>query len=571
MNIKKQKSKRQPLKYASIYMVVGLVWFFFADVFIDALSYEGTYISQSQLKGILFIAVTAVVFYMIMHRFDSNTSRIIQERTELLQKNYRLSAIANNLHTGVVILDPHQADHPVIYVNHGFTELTGYSFEEAVGQRCWMLCGEGTDPGAISTVDDALKSHRTVTVELVNYRKDGRWFWNEVHIHPIYDKKDRLIFFLVLQNDVSARKEAERKLKDREQRYKSLFENNPAIVCSCDRNGRITELNPVVEQISGYRVEELMGRNILDFIKKEERKNVTARFRRVPKGIPQQDTIQVKHKEGHFIDLEVAAMPIRIDGEIVGVYMIAKDVTEYNKAQEMLRRAEKLNVAGELAAGIAHEIRNPLTSLKGFVQLLQPTLTDKKAYTDVMLSELERINQIVTELLLLAKPQTAAFEEKHLQQLLEHVRTLMNTKAIMNYTEIVIDYRADTTNIYCEENQLKQVFINVLKNAIEAMPDGGEIKIAVEDTDDGGVLIRVIDEGDGIPEESLPKLGEPFYTTKEQGTGLGLMISSKIIEEHGGTMGFVSDRDEGTTVEILLPSSPKEPESTDQRLDVRRS
>jgi len=150
-------------------------------------------------------------------------------------------------------------------------------------------------------------------------------------------------------------------------------------------------------------------------------------------------------------------------------------------------------------------------------QLLRPNLRDKQSYTDVMLAELDRLEQISTELSLLSRPQFIAFEKQDLHAILGQVRTLMYTQSILNNVEINLSYRAEAKYIDGDKNRLKQVFINLLKNAIEAMPDdGGTIHIDVTDKTDGDLFIRVIDDGEGITAEDLKKMEQPFYTTKTE-------------------------------------------------------
>ncbi|HET7578350.1 MAG TPA: PAS domain S-box protein [Bacillales bacterium] len=557
-----QNDRWKPLKIAMVYAAAGVLWVV-TDLWIDSLLTDhSTYLL---IKWLLFIFLSGAGLYICIQWIDRRSHRLNHDRMTLLEKPKLLKALADHLQSGVLVVDPQRKSAPILYTNHRFTELTGYTLGEINSDHLEFLKNEGVEQEAIKQCEEAIRKRESKTVEFACPRKNGTSFWNEICIHPIFNQHGKLLFFLFIQNDISERKAAEQKLLKSEQYYKSLFEHNPELVCASNREGIITSVNPAVKNITGYAVKEVAEKKCWDFIKADNWEDTRRVLRKALDGEPQHVEFQVLHKEGHAVDLEASVMPIVIEGQIVGMYTIAKDVTKYKRAEEMLRKAEKLNVVGELAAGIAHEIRNPLTSLKGFVQLLRPSLTEKKAYTDVMLSELERIEQIVTELLLLAKPQAVKFEEKNLQELLEHVRTLLNTKAIMSNIEILLDYRCDTTKIYCEENQLKQVLINLLKNAIEAMPSGGKIQMEAGNTGEECVFIRVTDQGCGIPEESLPKLGEPFYTTKEQGTGLGLMISSKIIREHGGRMEFKSRENEGTTVEIYLPISPEVPNKQENK------
>lgn len=222
--------------------------------------------------------------------------------------------------------------------------------------------------------------------------------------------------------------------------------------------------------------------------------------------------------------------------------------------EERLRKSDTLHVVGELAAGIAHEIRNPMTALKGFIQLLKGSVEgDYALYFNVITSELKRIESIITEFLILAKPQAIMYEEKHVTQIMRDTIDLLNAQANLSNVQMQLDLIDDIPPIYCEPNQLKQVFINILKNAIEVMPDGGNIFVTIKALDQDHVLISLKDEGIGMTEDKLKRLGEPFYTTKERGTGLGLMVSYKIIEEHQGEIMVESEEGKGTVFHITLP------------------
>jgi len=237
---------------------------------------------------------------------------------------------------------------------------------------------------------------------------------------------------------------------------------------------------------------------------------------------------------------------------------IVRDVTTENRTEELLRTSEKLKMAGQLAAGIAHEIRNPLTSLKGFSKLLlKATGEQAERYYEIMDQEFVRIEMILGELLVLAKPQASVYQDWDIRPIMHEVADLLSSQAILNNVMIQEHATPEPCVVRCDKNQLKQVFVNVVKNAIEAMPTGGLLAISIE-RDGTDVLVRVTDQGGGIPEDHLRRLGEPFFTTKEKGSGLGLMISHKIIEEHEGCIRYDSRTGEGTTVSIRLPQSRSE-------------
>ncbi|WP_166786822.1 ATP-binding protein [Jeotgalibacillus salarius] len=233
--------------------------------------------------------------------------------------------------------------------------------------------------------------------------------------------------------------------------------------------------------------------------------------------------------------------------------IVIRDISEVVEYMRRVDHQDTLKVVGQLAAGIAHEIRNPMTSLKGFIQLLEPNLKDhQKMYFEVINSELKRIETIMTEFLMLAKPKNTVFEKINLTRVLADTVDMMKPQAILHDVDIKFNARQSEHLTFGDANRLKQVFINLIKNALEAMPDKGEIFVSVE-TSGNQHLISVKDNGCGIPEEKLNKLNEPFFTTKVNGTGLGLPVSLKIIEEHQGTVNVISRLYEGTEFKIGLP------------------
>jgi len=216
-----------------------------------------------------------------------------------------------------------------------------------------------------------------------------------------------------------------------------------------------------------------------------------------------------------------------------------------------LRQKEKLAVIGQMATAIAHEIKNPLSSLKGFTQLQQEKDKEDDQYYSIMLSEIDRINAIVTNLLILGRPNSGVKSVKNQREIIEYVLLMIEPHADRLNVKIKLDL-TDNPMLMCDENQLKQVFINLVQNAIESMPEGGIVNITSQ-VDKDFTTIYIKDKGCGIEPDKLQKLGEPFYTTKENGNGLGLMVTRKIIEEHNGQFFIKSELNKGTTVEVILP------------------
>ncbi|GAB1159609.1 hypothetical protein YWY31_56340 [Paenibacillus illinoisensis] len=363
-------------------------------------------------------------------------------------------------------------------------------------------------------------------------------------------------------------------------RLKQMYEENRAVkehlesiinqtadaIHITDLDGKVLRVNRAFEQLYGWRSREVENRR-LKIIPPEAEEEMKQQHAQLIEGlsITSNETVWMK-KDGTRVEVSVSTAPVRDElGEITALISVSRDITSRNRMEELLRRSEKLTTVGQLAAGVAHEIRNPLTTLRGFLQLQQETNKLNHRHLDLMLSELDRINLIVGEFLILAKPQAVHFQERDIRFILGDVISLLDSQAHLHGVEFVLNASSDSAMVHCEENQLKQVFINLLKNGMEAMPNGGSIRIRLDhDEELNRVRIEIKDEGIGIPEEMMPKLGEPFFTNKESGTGLGLMVSQRIIQSHKGMMDIKSVMNKGTTVIIDLPATKQLSESVDE-------
>jgi len=341
-----------------------------------------------------------------------------------------------------------------------------------------------------------------------------------------------------------------------EKSYKNLLDSLPSTII-IHKDQRVIYVNDLaVTMFRAPNREALIGKPTLELVTPKYADQLKKRTKAASSGIKPLKSIEykLKRQDGTTMDFEVSSLKIIFEG-VEAVLSIGKDITEKNEqTDQLLQKSEKLALLGQMAAGIAHEIRNPLTSIRGFVQLFKGD-QDQNVYYDIVLSELDRINGIVGEFLFLSKPTTTAMQERDVKKLINDVVTLIQTQTILSNIQIGMEYESNLPYVYCDENQLKQVFLNILKNATEAMPNGGTIDLKVKKDKAKGVLIQIADQGVGIPKERIPTLGEPFYTTKEKGTGLGLMTCYKIIENHKGQLQIESEVNKGTTVQIFLPSA----------------
>lgn len=323
------------------------------------------------------------------------------------------------------------------------------------------------------------------------------------------------------------------------------------VIIVWDNEGKVLFISKSIERLLGYKPSDLIEMHWHEKIPSEEvnyiRKNLDQSSSK-----NQTFTINILNSNGKYIWSECTIAKI-LDEESDQIYFISslKDISDKKEAEEMLIHSEKMSIAGQLAAGIAHEIRNPLTSLKGFLQLLQAGINRKEEYYNIMLDEIEKMETITSELLFIAKPLTDNKKMESVNKMIGDIVVLLQPQANLKNIELIF-HSMNNEQVYCDRSQIKQVLINLVKNAIEAMETSGTIKIVVL-SDEEFVKINVIDEGAGIPEEIIQKLGEPFFTTKNNGTGLGIMISKQILGQHQASLKIMRNKEQGSTFQIIFP------------------
>jgi PAS domain S-box-containing protein len=350
--------------------------------------------------------------------------------------------------------------------------------------------------------------------------------------------------------------EKERLLIEQRGFLRKVVDSNPNFIFVKNSKGQFTLANQSIALFYGTTVQEMLGKTEADFNPDDQQL----------KRHLEQDKMVIETLKEKYIDEEAligqnesmkwvktTKIPLLSrEPKEVHVLCISNDITDRKLAEEIIRKSEKLSVVGELAAGVAHEIRNPLTSIQGFLQFIKPNYKDER-YFDIMLSEIERIKLIIGEMLVLSKPQVEKRDRKDVREICQRMIDLFESQANLNNVLIITEFDLDVPHIWCEENQLKQVFVNILQNAIDSMEIGGQVLVQIKKKDDTTVSISFADQGVGIEQERIKQLGEPFYSTKEKGTGLGLMVSYRIIELHNGRIEISSKKNQGTTVEVILP------------------
>ncbi|XJZ28578.1 PAS domain S-box protein [Bacillota bacterium Lsc_1132] len=438
----------------------------------------------------------------------------------------------------------HSLDSCFVYASHAAKELLGYMSNELVSIPLVDLC----HPNDRHKISYFLRHYDDFEKYRVFYRirrKTGEYIWFESLF--MTEKQSNLLY--CTSRDFTEYKTTEEELEASRTKYQALVESFQDTVGIITVDGYWVYMNEAGKKLFGVTsTSEMIGRSIFDFIPYEEHRKIRDHILSHQEKEPFELTIlrtdsQIRHAEAKVIPT--------IYKERKTFQIVIRDMTERKKTEDMMQQTEKLSVVGHLAAGIAHEIRNPLTAIKGFTQLMNQEIPN--TYLDVVLTELERVENIVSDLLILAKPQASVCEKINLEKLLNDTIFLFLSEAHLHNIEFITEIQLSNPFIEGEGDKLKQVYINLLKNAIEAMPDGGHIYIKAYQPNEDCLVTQITDEGVGIPPERISRLGEPFYSTKEKGTGLGLMICNRIIKNHGGALTIDSQEDNGTTVSISLP------------------
>ncbi len=468
------------------------------------------------------------------------------------QEKYRLIAE----HTSELIRLVNVESGIITYASPSHETILGFKTEEYTGHSFY----EDIHPDDHDAVIHLLHStkDKPAVAEFRRRHVNGNWITLEDRARSIPYGVNGERMNVVVSRDITEKKRAEQELQSTLKQLKDLKYalDESALVSVTDESGKITSVNEKFCEITEYTEGELLGQThmILDS-GYHPQSFFDEMDLQIQSGAVWKGEINNKTKHGNDFWVDTTVVPFTGDnGEPYQYVYIRKDITDRKRAEELLRTSDKLSVIGELAAGVAHEIRNPLTSLKGFTQILKSRLDSDsdQEFISIMLDELDRINMIVNEFMVLARPQALAHEKANLQDLLQNVLTLIETQATLNNVQIITRVIENIPNISCNENQIKQVLINVIKNSIEAMPHGGEIILSLFPVKNE-VIIEVRDNGEGISNHQLTHLGEPFYTTKKKGNGLGLMICRRIVQNHQGTLLIDSKEGEGTVVKIKLP------------------
>ncbi len=489
---------------------------------------------------------------------DTGLDESIREVQNLKNINTFLSSLYDGVSEEIMVIDQ---DFTIDNVNRAFLDKTGLSKKDVVGKKCyeikertWLPCRTGKGPCPAERASDTNDSVE-MSILHADENNDAREYKLIMYALRAEDAGKR--YFLEITREVTEYRHLILKLQRSEKRFKAILDTATDAIISIDESHRIILFNNSAQRIFGYSGDEVIGRNLdilippgyashqayLDRFFKEKKSEI----------IGKTISLNAIRKNGETFPVELSLSMLNMGGAATFTAII-RDVTKQRQMESRILQSERLAAVGQAVAHVAHEIKNPLMIIGGFTSQIRSKLDEEKDIRkiDMVLDEVTRLERLAANLGDFTKEYKLVLRSSEINSVVGDVLNIMdgvhNDKKYF-FKKCLLEKPCE---INCDPDKLKQVFINIISNGIEAMPRGGSITVKVAKIS-GGVEISIIDEGRGIAAEEIKHIFEPFYTTREKGTGLGLAISYKIIQAHNGDIWAESEPGKGTTFIVQVP------------------
>lgn len=346
--------------------------------------------------------------------------------------------------------------------------------------------------------------------------------------------------------------------------HERIVESIRSGLITTDLEGTIYAFNRTAAEITGWKPEDMRGKSIYTLFGNIQLPIADALDATETGNQPPRFDADLVTPDGFVVNIGYGISPLFSEtGETTGLILTFQDLTDIRSMEENIRRKDRLAAVGRVAAGLAHEIRNPLGAMRGAIQVLQlntPPESSNAKLMDIVLRESDRLNNIITNFLSYARPRVSDFSEIDVRQAVSDTFTLLeHSPDILEHHELKADLPAEAVLISADQTQLKQIFWNLARNAVGAMPNGGKLTIKLEKLNERRIRIEFQDTGCGMSASQVEKLFEPFSNSTTGGTGLGLSIVYQIVRDHNGTINVRSRENEGTTITVELPTESKQP------------
>src|SRR6266849_261956 len=500
---------------------------------------------------------------------------LARDITALRKNEARFTELFESLQEGIYIVTP---DDRLLDANPALARMLGYDSKEELLSRTFadLLPDEAQRRALRQEVENqSIIQGREITLT----RKDGRPLVCLNTAGAVRDTSGRIVRYHGALMDITERREMERRLYQQQEFARRLVDSFPDLIFALDAAGRYTFVSPRVKDILGYEPEEALNTELGSRTHLEDRPALLSLFGEVVAGRQSFASLEVRvrNKQGDWRRLRCHFSPFFSEsGEIEGVIISGRDVTELKRLEEQLIQAEKLAAMGQMLAGVAHELNNPLTAILGVTELLRDgegVQENTKRQLELTHRQARRAARIVQNLLEFSRPAAPQKKALDVNTLIERTLQLQDHSLRRNNVSVDFQPQSDLPTVVGDANQLIQVFLNLISNAehaIREVRESGRVQIRIGRIG-GHISVTVQDDGVGVAQEALPKLFDPFYTTKRPGggTGLGLSICMSIVREHGGSIDVETLPAGGSAFTVYLPVAP--PELSPTSLDAAAS
>jgi len=508
-----------------------------------------------------------------------NLEEIVRTRTEQIQEKeekYRnLSGLLNSVlesstEYSIIAMDPRGI---ILEYNRGSANLFGWEKDEVVG-KMWIgrtFLKEARSKGILQEISRKIETAGVVEYQMERTRKDGSRFQANAIVTALQDSSGKILGFLEIARDITEKLRLEKELRETKDYLENIVQSSVDAIVTTDPKGRITFVNKAMEEIVGVSPKDMIQQPISRFYLEgigEARKIMG--ILREKGSLQNYDTFAVRR--GKPVPIFLSASLLRNEaGEIIGTLGVFKDLTEMKKLEEELKKTQahlfqvgKMRAMGELVAGVAHEINNPLMAADTFLHVIQENLPagePNRQRLELIQKCHSRIAKIINHLKDFSRQSKLDFRQIDISEPIENALLITGQQLLNHGIRVRKEFQPDLPQIRGDSTQLEQVFLNLIANAKDAMEAAGrkrDLTIRTSLIRHSGwndIEISFEDTGSGIAEENREKIFEPFFSTKEvgKGTGLGLSICYGIIEAHGGRIEVESRVQEGTTFRVILP------------------
>lgn len=481
---------------------------------------------------------------------------------QVAEDRRELQEILDSIPDVVMVIDK---DQKVERTNARFEEVTGTSREDAIGKYCCdvycMMSEEMLRAQGMCPFKEVMRTGKPVS--LIRYYPasgdDDEESYHEITATPIRNEAGEIVRLVKTARPVTEQVRLKRETEEREQRFRQFLDAAHDLIVMKDIGGRYFFINQQAAALMGKSPEDFIGRTDPEVLPLKLARRIMDQDRKVMeemRHVSREERLVVAGKRYYLDTVRLPLLDYK--GEVMGVASISRDITSHKRLERELVESERLAAVGKLAAGVAHEINNPLTGILTFTEsLLLDSAPDDPRREDygVIMRETMRCRQIVRDLLDYSRLERPKRELSELNRLVERAVSLVDKQAEFHDIRFETEFTDSLPRVSVDPNQIQQMILNLVINAKDAMDKEGTITLRTSAGGPGGpVTVEVADHGCGIRKDKLKTIFEPFYTTKgAEGNGLGLPVVKSIVEQHGGSVEVESEVGKGTVFRINLP------------------